>query len=244
MSNAAGRAWRCVACGQPALAPFDSCPRCGAWGVCAAGGAGSGGASVERARARSARRSLESFEPRAVERLAVCEPWATACGGGLAVGSSALVYGRAGVGKTTACIALAASVPGALYLAAEPGQGGAELRQIAARLSLDVRGLLVAEVETLADAVAALSEPPRPPLAIVDSLSVLGADPVESWRALRAAAPGAALVALVHQTKDGRMVGRETLRHLADAVLCVQRRALRVEKNRHAVAAGIVRAPR
>lgn len=186
---------------------------------------------------------LASFAARELHRLPVPEPWASALGGGLAEGAAILVTGRAGCGKTTEALALAASVPHALYMPCEPNQSPADLRAIALRAGLDISRLNVAQPATLAEACAALAERPHPPLAIIDSISVLG-EACEVWRALRAAAPDAAIVAIVHVTKDGRMAGREQLVHLADAQITITRSHLVTGKNRHAAGAGRVRTPR
>jgi len=234
MSTASRRAFACLACEQISLVAWEQCRSCGAWGTCAdARSAARSAPAVERLRC-----SLGSFEARAVERYAVAEPWHTALGGGLAVGSSVLVSGRAGTGKTTEAIRLAASVAGALYLPAEPNQSPADLRAIALRLGLEVDHVEVAQPSSLDDVLAILREPPDPPLVIVDSLSVLG-DPVAAWQQIRGATR-AAFVSIVHVNKTGRMGGRETLKHLADTVIQITRRSLIVGKNRHASAGGRV----
>ena len=178
-----------------------------------------------------------------MERYPVPEPWSSALGGGLAAGSAILLTGRAGSGKTTEALALAAAVPGAVYLPCEPNQSAADLRTIAERAGLDPSRIEVGEPADLAEACAMLAEQPPPPLAIVDSISVLG-EACDVWRALRAAAPDCAIVCIVHVNKAGGMAGRETLKHLADTVIEVTRRALIVGKNRYAAGAARVRSPR
>ena len=230
----------CAACGLSALRSFDLCPACGAWGVCIPLQAR---AAAKTKRTPRLRRSLENVEARHVERYPVPEPWHSALGGGLAAGSAILLTGRAGSGKTTEALALAAAVPGAVYLPCEPNQSAADLKAIAERAGLDPSRIEVGEPADLAEACAMLAEHPQPPLAIVDSISVLG-EACEVWRALRAAAPGAAIVCIVHVNKNGQMAGREQLKHLADTVIEVTRRALITGKNRFAAGAARVRSPR
>ena len=186
---------------------------------------------------------LATFAARELHRLPVPEPWASALGGGLAAGAAILVTGRAGCGKTTEALALAAAVPNALYMPCEPNQSPADLRAIALRAGLEISRLNVAQPATLAEACTALAEHPHPPLAIIDSISVLG-EACEVWRALRAAAPNSAIVAIVHVTKTGRMAGREQLVHLADAQITITRSHLVTGKNRHAAGAGRLKTPR
>lgn len=189
------------------------------------------------------RRSLHEIEARHVERYPVPEPWSSALGGGLAAGSAILLTGRAGSGKTTEALALAAAVPGAVYLPCEPNQSAADLRTISERAGLDPSRIEVGEPADLSEACAMLAEHPQPPLAIVDSISVLG-EACDVWRALRAAAPACAIVCIVHVNKNGRMAGREQLKHLADTVIEVTRRALVTGKNRYAAGSARVRSPR
>lgn len=233
-------AYTCKNCDLVALRSFDYCPDCKAGGVCFRITTRN---AARTGRAPRLRRSLNEVEARLVARYPVPEPWNSALGGGLAAGSAILLTGRAGSGKTTEALALAAAVPGAVYLPCEPNQSAADLRTIAERAGLDPSRIEVGEPVDLAEACAMLAEHPQPPLAIVDSISILG-EACEVWRALRAAAPGAAIVCIVHVNKDGQMAGREQLKHLADTVIEVTRRALITGKNRFAAGAARVRSPR
>jgi predicted ATP-dependent serine protease len=51
---------------------------------------------------------------------------------------------------------------------------------------------------------------------------------VRAWFSLREATPGAALICVVHITKNGRMAGAEKLRHLCHAVVYVTSRHISI----------------
>lgn len=230
--------WTCAACGGKSARSWDACPKCGVWYSCVRGEFGSG-----KNNAKPKRVSLSSYQAAPIARLPVPEPWtvlsppATSADlagqpPGIARNSGILVYGRGGTGKTTELLRLAASVPGAVFVAREPGQGPAELRALAARLELDISRLDVIGPEPLDVTAAALADPPAP-LVVVDSIGAFDAPALEAWRRLRAAAPGAILVAIAHVTKAGRMAGREELAHEVDTIVEITRTRLRVaRKNR------------
>ena len=236
MTNARENAWKCTACGNVTAEGFDACARCGSWG----GAIRAIGVQAPREGGASRRVLLADAEPRPVVRLEVAEPWHTALGGGLAMGSSVLVDGRPKAGKTTEALRLACSVPGALFVPCEPGQDASSLRTIAEREGLDTSRLYVAEdCRTLAETADALAELPAPPLAIVDSLSFLG--DLEAWTLLRGACPSCALLCIMHVTKTGRMAGRNVLRHAADTTVHITKTALIVKANRFAAGPEAVR---
>ena len=186
---------------------------------------------------------LADAKVRPVVRMNVAEPWQTALGGGLAKKSTILVWGSAKAGKTTEALRLAASVPGALFIPCEPGQDTDFLANLARRDGLDMSGLYVAEdCHTLADVLEALTEPPAPSLAIVDSLSELGG--LEAWRELRAAFPNHPLMCIMHTTKNDKMAGENKLKHAADTIVRITRKHLVVSENRYASGPGVVRVPR
>ena len=232
----AARAYRCMGCGVEEPRRFECCPKCRMRGGCIP-------AVVGQQIGPTRRVLLKDAKARKVERIPVAEPWHTVLGGGLARYSSVLVDGRPKCGKTTELLKLAASVPGALFIPCEPNQDAAVLRMMADRAGLDTSSLYVADgVQALPDVLEALSESPPPPLAVVDSLSMLG--DVEEWYALRAACRSCALVCVMHVTKRGSMAGRNQLRHLVDAVVHVSKTSLLVKDNRFAVGPEPVRVRR
>ena len=157
-------------------------------------------------------------------------------GGGVVAGSTTLLFGEPGVGKSTlALMALRATAQTAapvLLIAAE--ESPAQVAQRARRMGPIPAGLDVASTTDVAAAEQLLAER-RPVLAVVDSISamsdgalasVAGSVPQVRHAAERlcavAKATGSALVLVGHVTKDGELAGPRTLEHLVDTVIRVE----------------------
>lgn len=180
-------------------------------------------------------------------------------GGGLAPGSSALIAGDPGIGKSTLLLQVASAIAGSgrsvLYASGE--ETLSQIRQRAARLGLAgerVFLLSTGDVAVIATHIASR----RPALAVVDSIqtayladaSGLGASGAPSrgtiaqirdsggFLADQARSTGTALVLAGHVTKDGAIAGPKVLEHLVDVVLQLEGgaggtlRLLRGVKNR------------
>jgi DNA repair protein RadA/Sms len=161
-------------------------------------------------------------------------------GGGFVSGSTTLLYGEPGVGKSTLALmslrALAMSEADVLLIAAE--ESAAQVAQRARRLG-EVPGLLHVATTTNVDAAEQLvMERPRT-LCVVDSISAMSDDALSSvvgsvpqirHSAERlcsvAKATGTALLLIGHVTKDGELAGPRALEHLVDTVV-------RIEGDRH-----------
>ncbi|HQU26873.1 MAG TPA: ATPase domain-containing protein [Acidimicrobiales bacterium] len=161
-------------------------------------------------------------------------------GGGLVAGSTTLLFGEPGVGKSTlaltALLAVAARGESVLLVAAEESAGQVAGR--ARRLGPVPEGVEVTTT-TLAPAAAALIAQRAPVVCVVDSVSAMSDDGLPSatgsvpqvrQAAERlcavAKAQGTALVLVGHVTKDGDLAGPRALEHLVDTVV-------RVEGDRH-----------
>ena len=162
-------------------------------------------------------------------------------GGGFVAGSTMLLFGEPGVGKSTLALmslrALALSKKPVLLIAAE--ESAAQVAQRARRFGDVPDGLEVA-VTTDVDAAGRLLRELRPTLCVVDSISAMSDESLASVTGsvpqirhaaerLCAAAKesGTALILVGHVTKDGELAGPRTLEHLVDTVV-------RIEGDRHA----------
>jgi DNA repair protein RadA/Sms len=161
-------------------------------------------------------------------------------GGGFIAGSTTLLFGEPGVGKSTLALMslreLAASLTPVLLIAAE--ESVTQVAQRARRLGVVPEGFDVAAT-TNVDVAEQLLRERRPTLCVVDSISAMSDDAMASVAGsvpqIRHAAErlcsvaketGAALLIVGHVTKDGELAGPRALEHLVDTVI-------RIEGDRH-----------
>jgi DNA repair protein RadA/Sms len=161
-------------------------------------------------------------------------------GGGFVAGSTTLLYGEPGVGKSTLALvtlrALALAGEDVLLVAAE--ESIAQIARRARRIGDVPPSLHVATTTNVEEACQLLGEGRRA-LCVVDSVSamsdaslasVVGSVPQIRHAAERlcavAKATGTALLLIGHVTKDGELAGPRALEHLVDTVV-------RIEGDRH-----------
>ena len=157
-------------------------------------------------------------------------------GGGLLAGSTTLLFGEPGVGKSTLALmslrALALQGTSVVLIGAEESAG--QVAQRARRLGPVPQGLEVATTTSVASALA-LIEQHRPQVCVIDSISAMSDDGLggvagsvaqvrnaaERLCAL-AKATSTALVLVGHVTKDGELAGPRALEHLVDTVVRIE----------------------
>ncbi len=238
----------CRDCGARSPGPLGRCPRCGGWGSIEADTA------TAPARTQGPQRAwreltLEDVDALTLERFSSgMSEVDRVLGGGWVQGSTSLLAGEPGVGKSTLLLQLADESARAgrttLYVAGEESPGQVKLR--AGRLGV-ASGLAVTR-ETDAALLAAHLASAAPALAIVDSIQTLTSEDgpaagspsqVRDATALltRAAKEGGTTLVLIgHVTKQGSFAGPKLIEHVVDATFALEYaaglRVLRSLKNR------------
>ena len=241
--------YECVSCGHREAKWLGRCPECGEWNTMRESAAPAADGRAVRARKFSV--PLDAVDPAEGSRTSSgLVEVDRVLGGGIMRGSSVLVGGEPGIGKSTLLLQIAAlaGVKGrVLYISGE--ESAAQIRLRADRLGLRREGLEVLCTGDLAEALAAL-ERVKPALFVVDSLQTLssaeaGAVPgtanqvkycsleLSDWARER----GSACFLVAHVTKDGIIAGPKAAEHTVDVVLMFEQsesdvRFLRSAKNR------------
>jgi DNA repair protein RadA/Sms len=174
-------------------------------------------------------------------------------GGGFVRGSTLLVGGDPGIGKSTLLLQVAGALANrgapVVYISGE--EAVAQIRMRAERLDLVAAPVKLAAETSVENILATLAMDKPPALLIVDSIQTLWTDVVDSAPGtvtqVRSSAQaliryakqtGAAVVFVGHVTKDGQIAGPRVVEHMVDAVLYFEGegghhfRILRAVKNR------------
>src|SRR5947209_10555383 len=256
--------YACQQCG--ALAPkwAGRCEACGAWNsmveelprAAPPKSLGAQGAAGRTGRRGShldfvALRGETAGPPRQLTGIAEFD---RVCGGGLVAGSTILVGGDPGIGKSTlllqAAAAFAARGSTAAYITGEEAIDQIRLR--AERLGVADRPVGLAAASSVRDIADSLDSAEAPDLVIIDSIQTMYLDTLDSAPGPVSQVRGAAqeliglakrrgfVVVLVgHVTKEGLIAGPRVLEHMVDTVLYFegerghQFRILRAVKNRY-----------
>jgi DNA repair protein RadA/Sms len=237
----------CSRCGHVNPQWLGRCPACEAWDT-----------FVERAATTGKGASIKAAEPVTLTGVesAVRAPTGIAeldrvLGGGVVPGSSVLLGGDPGVGKSTLALQLASSLAGrmkTLYVAGE--ETPAQLGAAAARLGAKTEDVYVLPEHVIENVVTVLADG-RPGVCVVDSVQTVHAAahpaPPGSLSQLKtstmmlteiAKSTGTVLVLIGHVTKSGDIAGPKALEHIVDVVLYLEGdrhgslRFLRASKNR------------
>ena len=245
----------CQACGASQAKWAGRCEACGEWNTI-----------VEEAPSPMAPGALGPGKGRALDFVALDheakpEPrmpcgiaeFDRVCGGGPVPGSSLLIAGDPGIGKSTLSLqvaaALARSGTSCAYISGEEAIDQVRLR--AHRLSLHDAPLMLATATSVRDILASLEGKAAPRVIVIDSIQTMFLDSLDSapgtvaqvrasaQELIRAAKPRGQIVMLIgHVTKEGQIAGPKVLEHMVDTVLYFegerghQFRILRAVKNR------------
>jgi DNA repair protein RadA/Sms len=247
------RRYVCRECGASFLRWSGRCPNCAEWDTLE-----EVAEELERARFGASGAETKAYvldeipdEPRGRILTGMGE-LDRALGGGVLPGSTILLGGDPGIGKSTLLLQafgrMAAQGVPCLYVTCEESLSQIKLR--AKRLGLAASPLKVAAESSL-DAIVGLLGAQEPAVAAVDSIQMVNADgvdsPVGSIRHLNtsaselvrlAKAEGFAIFLIGHVTKQGAIAGPKALEHVVDTVLYFESerfqslRILRAAKNR------------
>ena len=251
--------YACQQCGAVAPKWAGRCEACGAWNSLVeeaprAAPPKSLGAETGRGRSRGLDfvplRGDSAGPPRRLTGIAELD---RVCGGGLVPGSTILVGGDPGIGKSTLLLQAAASLAAnggeAAYITGEEAIDQVRLR--AERLGVADTPVRLASASSVRDILAALDNGRGPDLVVIDSIQTMYLDTLDSSPGtvsqVRGAAQeliglakrrGMAVVLVGHVTKEGLIAGPRVLEHMVDTVLYFegerghQFRILRAVKNR------------
>jgi DNA repair protein RadA/Sms len=248
----------CQDCG--ALAPkwAGRCEACGAWNsmieeLPRAAPPKSLGQSGARRGSRLDFVALRGETAGPPRRLTGVAEFDRVCGGGLVAGSTILVGGDPGIGKSTLLLQAAASLAArgtdAAYITGEEAIDQVRLR--AERLGVAGMPVRLASASSVRDIIAVLDDSRGPDFVVIDSIQTMYLDTLDSAPGTVSQVRGAAqeliglakrrglIVVLVgHVTKEGLIAGPRVLEHMVDTVLYFegerghQFRILRAVKNR------------
>ncbi|PIE04290.1 MAG: DNA repair protein RadA [Spirochaetales bacterium] len=256
MAKAKQSAFVCESCGYDTSRWLGRCPSCGEWNSLREVRIASGKTSAGRS-------SLlpgvlqEAPVPQLLSEVEACPPkrYPTGIGeldrvlgGGLVPGTTVLLGGEPGIGKSTLMLQVAAVLPGkGLYVSGE--ESPVQVKNRADRLSLAQDSLDIL-CETNLENLLAVLENTRPAYLVIDSIQTLlsmeaGAVPgtpnqlktagyrLTAW----AKASHTPLFLIAHVTREGTIAGPKVIEHLVDTVLYFDHsstdlRILRASKNR------------
>jgi DNA repair protein RadA/Sms len=220
-----GAIYACQSCGAVHTKWTGQCPACGAWNTLAEEITSRPPGALAPARASRSRglafETLDAGAPPPARLVTGLAEFDRVCGGGLVAGSTILLAGDPGVGKSTLLLQAAASAArrgaACAYISGEEAAG--QIRDRARRMGLADAPVKLA-AETALRAIAEAIKHEAFDLVVVDSIQTLWSDAHEagpgSVTQVRAAAGelarlarrrGVAIVLVGHVTKDGQVAG-------------------------------------
>ncbi len=238
----------CDACGYETFKWMGKCPRCGGWDTIRE-------YKVDKAAEPQEQKSpvIVSDDDITEERIVLgIEEMDRVLGGGLTTGSSILLGGDPGIGKTTLCFAIAARMA-ALGLNVLYVSGEESLKQLASRRKrLNLNGNFPILATNQLDDIIEAASGKAYDLVIIDSIqsvynsslpmlpgNVSQIKDVSSKLTMAMKSMDTTLIFIGHVTKEGAIAGPKILEHMVDTVLYFEGdkmlpyRMLRAIKNRY-----------
>ena len=246
----------CQLCGASHARWGGRCESCGGWN-----------SLVEEAAAEAAPRGLTGKKGRRLDIVPLSGATAhtprlttgiaefdRVCGGGIVPGSTVLVAGDPGIGKSTLLLQATTSLArgGCRCLFVSGEEAIDQVRQRAARLGLAGAPVDLAAATNVRDVLASLDTGDAPEIVVIDSIQTMYVDHLESAPGtiaqVRASAQelirlakrrGTAVLIVGHVTKEGLIAGPRALEHMVDTVVYFEGerghhyRILRAVKNRY-----------
>ena len=246
----------CQSCGATHGKWSGRCSACGDWNTITAEAAPPTppkGLGVGNGRVLDFRKLNQHMENEGSRTASGLGEFDRVCGGGLVPGSTILIGGDPGIGKSTILLQVVAGLANnsvkCAYVSGE--EAPAQVRMRAKRLGLDGAPLDLAAATSVRDIVATMAGEDAPNVMVIDSIQTMYVDTVEAapgtvsqvrtsaQELIRAAKQRDICLLLVgHVTKDGLIAGPRVLEHMVDSVLYFegerghQFRILRAVKNR------------
>ena len=242
----------CGECGYETVKWMGCCPMCGSWNTLVEVSAAPEKRSTHSAGGTSSRAvTLGSVSENDTVRVTTgIGEFDRVLGGGVVVGSTVLIGGDPGIGKSTLIMQAAGNLKktgGVIYVSGEESKAQLKLRAV--RCGVDSELLIM--TETSMDAVESEVDRIKPRFLIIDSIQTMmnrelnnAAGSVtqirEATTALTRIAKqnGCAIFIIGHVTKEGALAGPRMLEHMVDTVLYFEGdrhdslRLLRAVKNR------------
>ena len=245
--------YSCQSCGAVTRKWAGKCVDCGEWNSLSEGSKNShfGQKNTQSGSVLTLSSLDENIKPAPRIHVGISE-LDRVLGGGLVLGSTTLIGGEPGIGKSTlllqTVVALSQSGKSCLYITGEESIDQIQLR--ANRLHVPTMKVQVATATHIADIVATIAKV-KPDVVIIDSIQTMYVGDISSspgtvsqvrasTHALIQATKqhNIALILVGHVTKEGSIAGPKVLEHMVDTVLQfegdsgLQFRILRALKNR------------
>lgn len=251
MSKGKSTAFVCESCGHDEAKWLGRCPSCGEWNTFKEISLRKSSTSNQGKRkvAISTPQLLASIEPSPPQRYPTgMVELDRVLGGGLSPGTSVLLGGEPGIGKSTLMLQTAVKLPGkGLYISGE--ESSSQLKNRADRLEINQKNLHIL-CETDLNSIMDNLERTVPDYVVVDSIQTMmsvesGSIPgtsnqlkIATYRLITwAKAKNVPIFLIAHVTKEGIIAGPKVIEHMVDTVLYFDQssadlRILRASKNR------------